>query len=243
MSDTESPPSAAPARRALVIEDEPHIRELVSLHLGLEGLAVTTAADGEDALRLSATEPFDVIVLDLMLPRIDGLSVCRAVRRHALNGDVPILMLTARREETDRVLGLDSGADDYLIKPFGVRELVARVRALLRRPRAGRPETVPPVIAVGALRLDAARRQATVAGQPIELTRHEFDVLLTLASHPGIVFTREALLARVWTPETHVTPRSVDTLIKRLRQKIEEDSAHPTLILTVWGTGYKVADG
>src|SRR6185503_15641162 len=121
--------------RALVVEDEPHIRELVSLHLGLEGLHVTTAGDGEAGLRLVRGEPFDVVVLDLMLPRIDGISVCRAIRREGANSDVPILMLTAKREESDKVVGLESGADDYLTKPFGVRELVARVRALLRRPR------------------------------------------------------------------------------------------------------------
>jgi DNA-binding response OmpR family regulator len=244
MTDVDPGPPTPPAvRRALVVEDEPNIRELVALHLGHEGLSVTTAADGEEALRLAGAEPFDVIVLDLMLPRIDGLTVCRAVRRQALNGDVPILMLTARREETDRVLGLDSGADDYLTKPFGVRELVARVRALLRRRRAGRAAAPGgAVIAAGPLRIDPARRQVHVDGRGVELTRHEFDVLQTLASHPGIVFTREALLERVWTPETHVTPRSVDTLIKRLRQKLEHDPAHPQLILTVWGTGYKFAD-
>ena len=244
MTATDPAPLAPPAgRRALVVEDEPHIRELVALHLGLEGLSVTQAVDGEEALRLTTAEPFDVIVLDLMLPKLDGLTVCRAVRRQPLNHDVPILMLTARREETDRVLGLDSGADDYLTKPFGVGELVARVRALLRRPRAGRSAASPEaIIAAGPLRIDPARRLAHVDGRAIELTRHEFDALQTLASHPGIVFTREALLERVWTPETHVTPRSVDTLIKRLRQKVEIDAARPKLILTVWGTGYKFAD-
>jgi DNA-binding response OmpR family regulator len=244
MTETRAAALTVPAgRRALVVEDEPHIRELVALHLGLEGLAVTMAADGEEALRLTAAEPFDVIVLDLMLPRIDGLTVCRAVRRQPVNADVPILMLTARRDETDRVLGLDSGADDYLTKPFGVRELVARVRALLRRSRASRPAQSPEaVIAIGPLRIDRARRQVSVDGRLVELTRYEFDVLQTLAAHPGIVFTREALLDRVWSPGTHVTPRSVDTLIKRLRQKVEADAAHPRLILTVWGSGYKFAD-
>jgi DNA-binding response OmpR family regulator len=242
-------PDSATSRtgRALVVEDEPNIRELVVLHLGLEGLSVATAADGDEALRAIGAEPFDVVVLDLMLPKIDGLTVCRAIRRNAVNHDVPILMLTARREETDRVLGLDSGADDYLIKPFGVRELLARVRALLRRPRAARtagaPATGAAPIEVGGLRIDPARRQVTVDGRAVELTRHEFDVLHLFASNPGIVFTREAVLGRVWTPDTHVTLRSVDTLIKRLRQKIEIDPASPALILTVWGTGYKFTDG
>ncbi len=237
--------SEIPAKgRALVVEDEPNIRELVSLHLGLEGLHVTSAADGEAALKLASAEPFDVVVLDLMLPKIDGISVCRAIRRDRTNGDVPILMLTARREESDKVVGLESGADDYLTKPFGVRELVARVRALLRRPRArhGGPVKAAAPLAVGALRIDPARHQVLVGDRAVDLTPHEFDVLYLLASNPGIVFTRNVLLERVWTNDVHVTERSVDTLVKRLRQKIESDPAEPQLILTVWGTGYKFAD-
>jgi DNA-binding response OmpR family regulator len=233
------------ARRALVVEDEPHIRELVALHLRLEGLNVVEVASGDDAIRLAEAEPFDLVILDLMLPRVDGMTVCRAIRRQRTNGDVPILMLTARREESDKVLGLESGADDYLTKPFGVRELVARSRALLRRPRTSQapahPRSDTPVVA-GPLKLDPARRQAVVDSNVIELTPHEFDVLYLLASRPGIVFTREMLLEQVWTNETHVTERSVDTLIKRLRQKIEADTRDPRLILTVWGTGYKFAD-
>jgi DNA-binding response OmpR family regulator len=234
----------APAARALVVEDEKNIRELVTFHLGLEGLAVTAVADGDQAIRVSGAEPFDVVVLDLMLPGVDGITVCRAIRRQVNNGDVPILMLTARRDETDKVLGLESGADDYLTKPFGVRELVARVRALLRRPRASaaRPAT-DPVIETGALRIDRARREAHLDGRLLELTPHEFEALALLASRPGIVFSRQALLEAVWTRDTHVTDRSVDTLIKRLRQKIEADTASPRYILTVWGTGYKFADG
>src|SRR6186713_788157 len=230
--------------RALVVEDEPNIRELISLHLGLEGLHVTTAADGEAALRMTGSESFDVVVLDLMLPKIDGVTVCRAIRREGSNADVPILMLTAKREENDKVVGLESGADDYLTKPFGVRELVARVRALLRRPRAqksGTASTAAPIEA-GPLRVDPSRRQVLVDGRAVDLTPHEFDVLYLLASSPGIVFTRDTLLERVWTNDVHVTERSVDTLVKRLRQKIESNPAEPTLILTVWGTGYKFSD-
>jgi DNA-binding response OmpR family regulator len=233
--------------RALVVEDEPRIRELVALHLRLEGLTVTTAADGHEGLRLAQTEAFDVIVLDLMLPKIDGIIVCRAVRRLADNGDVPILILTARRDESDKVLGLESGADDYLTKPFGVGELVARVRALLRRPRASSARAVerPPVIAVpagqAALSVDPGRRLAQIDGRLLELTPHEFDVLYLLAAHPGIVFTREELIRHVWPANTHVSDRSVDTLVKRLRQKVEPDS-EPALILTVWGSGYKFRD-
>jgi len=230
--------------RALVVEDEPNIRELISLHLGLEGLHVTTAVDGESALKLAGSDPFDVVVLDLMLPKIDGVTVCRAIRREGSNTDVPILMLTAKREENDKVVGLESGADDYLTKPFGVRELVARVRALLRRPRAqksGTASTAAPIEA-GPLRVDPSRRQVLVDGRAVDLTPHEFDVLYLLASSPGIVFTRDTLLERVWTNDVHVTERSVDTLVKRLRQKIESNPAEPTLILTVWGTGYKFAE-
>jgi DNA-binding response OmpR family regulator len=233
------------AKRALVVEDEPHIRELVALHLSLEGLQVVEAGAGDEALRLAESQPFDLVVLDLMLPRVDGVTVCRAIRRQPMNADVPILMLTARREESDKVLGLESGADDYLTKPFGVRELVARARALLRRPRAAAPVDFGRsnnVIAARSLRLDPARRQAVVRTQVVDLTPHEFDVLYLLAANPGIVFTREMLLERVWTPETHVTERSVDTLVKRLRQKIEVDTRDPQLILTVWGSGYKFAD-
>ncbi len=230
--------------RALVVEDEPNIRELISLHLGLEGLHVTTAVDGESALKLAGSDPFDVVVLDLMLPKIDGVTVCRAIRREGSNTDVPILMLTAKREENDKVVGLESGADDYLTKPFGVRELVARVRALLRRPRAqnsGTASTAAPIEA-GPLRVDPSRRQVLVDGRAVDLTPHEFDVLYLLAASPGIVFTRDTLLERVWTNDVHVTERSVDTLVKRLRQKIESNPAEPTLILTVWGTGYKFAE-
>jgi DNA-binding response OmpR family regulator len=242
----EDGPAVSPRlRRALVVEDEPHIRELVSLHLGLEGLAVTEAGDGAEAIRLAETSPFDLVVLDLMLPKVDGVAVCRALRRQRTNADAPILMLTARRDETDKVLGLESGADDYLTKPFGIRELVARARALLRRPRASRVADLGKadlVITIGPLRLDPARRQVLLNATVVELTPHEFDVLYLLASQPGIVFTREMLLERVWSNDTHVTERSVDTLIKRVRQKIERDTRDPQLILTVWGTGYKFAD-
>ena len=244
MSATRETGSGDKSGRALLVEDEPRIRELVSLHLGLEGLHVTTAADGEEALRLSARGAFDVVVLDLMLPKIDGVTVCRAIRRQAENSDVPVLMLTARRDESDKVLGLESGADDYLTKPFGVRELVARVRALLRRPRrqkAGGSVAATPLTA-GPVRIDPARRQALIHGQLVDLTPHEFDVLYLLAANAGIVFSRDALLEHVWTHDVHVTVRSVDSLVKRLRQKIEDKSGDPRILLTVRGSGYKFTD-
>src|SRR5262245_47764680 len=239
--------SAQPERPSvLVVEDEARIRELVSLHLQLEGLAPTEANDGDAGLSLARTRKFNLIILDLMLPGLDGVTVCRAIRRESANSDVPILMLTARREESDKVLGLESGADDYLTKPFGVREFVARVRALLRRPRPSRMGTMGPddqkPVAVKGLTVDPARRHARMNGREIELTSHEFDLLYLLASHPGIVFSRDALLKRIWGDDTFVTERSVDTLIKRLRRKIEGEVDDPQLILTVWGTGYKFAD-
>ena len=233
--------------RVLVAEDETNIRELVRLHLGLEGWDVVEAADGEVALQRLRGGPFDLVVLDIMLPGLDGLTVLRAMRREGPNAQTPVLLLTARREESDKVLGLDSGADDYLTKPFGVRELVARARALLRRTRPAAGSTSPggdlPVVTLGPVTLDPARRSATRESDDIELTAREFDLLYLLASHPGIVFSREALVARVWKGDTHVTERSVDTLVKRLRRKIERDPAAPDYLLTVWGTGYKAADG
>ena len=238
-----------PAARVLVVEDEPNIRELVCLHLRHEGYACEGLADGRDALARIEAERFDLLVLDVMIPGLDGLSLCRAVRNTTTNGDVPILMLTARREEADKVVGLESGADDYLTKPFGVRELVARARALLRRPRqpvgAGAAAPAVPsdgVVRVKEIEIDVPRRRVRVQGRDVELTDQEFRLLLLVATHPGIVFSREALLAKIWRGDTFVTVRSVDTLVKRLRRRIEPDPANPKYVLTLWGVGYKFAD-
>ena len=234
--------------RVLVVEDEAHIRDLIQLHLGLEGLEIEPVADGRDALARANAEPFDLIILDLMLPGVDGISICRAVRRDGPNQDVPILMLTARREESDKVLGLESGADDYLAKPFGIRELVARARALLRRPRRSQLQAEAAAAAgekpveIHGLHIDPARRKVRVNGEDVDLTAQEFRLLFVLATHPGIVFSREALLTRVWPDHTFVTERSVDSLVKRLRRRVEKDPANPEIILTVWGSGYKAAD-
>jgi two-component system OmpR family response regulator len=173
------------------------------------------------------------------------VSICRAIRREGPNQDVPVLMLTARREESDKVLGLESGADDYLAKPFGIRELVARVRALLRRPRRSQLQAAAAgdrPVAIHGIEIDPARRRVRVRGEDAALTAQEFRLLFELATHPGIVFSREALLTRVWPDQTYVTERSVDSLVKRLRRRIERDQANPELILTVWGSGYKFAD-
>ena len=229
----------------LVVEDEQNIRELVSLHLKLEKITPVEASDGTAALGLARSQRFDLIILDLMLPGIDGVTLCRAIRRDSPNADVPILMLTARREESDKVLGLDSGADDYLTKPFGVRELMARIRALLRRgptSAAGPADDLSRPLTYKHIELDPARRRVRVEGRDVDLTLTEFELLRVLLSNPGIVFSREALLSRVWKDATFVTVRSVDTLVKRIRKKVEADSANPSVILTVWGSGYKAAD-
>src|SRR3954451_25132527 len=240
----DSTPGTPGGGRVLVVEDDVHLRDLVVLHLQLEGLTAVAAGTGAEGLRLAKADPFDLLILDVMLPELDGVTVCRAVRRESMNGDVPILMLTARREEADKVLGLESGADDYLTKPFGVREFVARVRALLRRRRSAANASAHHVpVTVGGLHIDPARRQARVDGHDIELTAHEFDLLYVLASNSGIVFSRDALVQRVWGGDAHITARSVDTLVKRLRRKIETDPADPRYIATVWGTGYKFIDG
>jgi DNA-binding response OmpR family regulator len=232
--------------RVLVVEDEPHIRELVCLHLRHEGYSCESVADGQDALRLTEAESFDLLVLDVMIPGLDGLSLCRAVRNGRVNRDVPILMLTARRDESDKVVGLESGADDYLTKPFGVRELVARVRALLRRPRQAAAAVAAPsdqdLVRIRDVQIDLPKRRVRVSGQDIELTDQEFRLLHLLATHAGIVFSREALLAKIWRGDTFVTVRSVDTLVKRLRRRIEPDPANPKYLITVWGVGYKFAD-
>ena len=245
--DSEGSVEAAVTSRpaVLVVEDEANIRELVCLHLGLEHFSCVQAPDGTTGLALAREERFDLIVLDLMLPGLDGVTVCRAIRKDSRNAGVPILMLTARREEADKVVGLESGADDYLTKPFGVRELVARVRALLRRgARAHGATTVDPAkpLTYKHIHVDAARRRVRAGLRDIDLTSNEFHLLHVLLSNPGIVFSREVLLNRVWRNDTNVTVRSVDTLVKRLRRKIEDDATHPTVILTVWGAGYKAAD-
>jgi len=230
----------------LVVEDEANIRELIALHLRLEKLTAVEAADGSVALELARGRRFELIILDLMLPGLDGVTVCRALRRESANADTPVLMLTARRDETDKVLGLDSGADDYLTKPFGVRELMARVRALLRRSPARQPaedgDSRP--ITYKHIDIDPSRRRvrAGAAGRDVELTTNEFQMLYVLLSQPGIVLSRETLLRRVWKDQRNVTVRSVDTLVKRLRRKIEDNPAEPTIILTVWGAGYKASE-
>lgn len=234
------------SKRVLLVEDDKAIRDLVAFHLELAKYEVTATADGKEALTLSSERQFDLIVLDILLPGIDGVALCRSIRSEGPNSDVPILMLTARREESDKVLGLKSGADDYLTKPFGIRELMARLEALLRRPRStwrttARPREQPVVSLLGVT-IDPQRHRVTCDGEPVALTPQEFNLLYLLASHPGVVFEREELLTRVWDEDVHITNRGVDTLVRRLRLKIEKDPRNPQRIVTVWGSGYKFGE-
>jgi DNA-binding response OmpR family regulator len=231
-------------RRALIVEDERPIRELVRLHLELAGFAVEEVGDGTKALDLVRTADFDLLVLDVMLPGLDGVTLCTAVRASGPNRQTPILMLTARDAESDKVVGLESGADDYMTKPFGVRELMARVGAITRRHQRVEAKAAPASRSFMSrdIRLDLEKREAQVRGQVVELTRQEFDLLHQLASRPGIVYSRAALLQNVWADDSFVTERTVDTVISRLRRKVERDAQDPELILTAWGVGYKFAD-
>jgi DNA-binding response OmpR family regulator len=227
----------------LIVEDERPIRELLRLHLELAGYAVEESADGGGALTLIRSAPFDLLILDVMLPGLDGVTLCGAVRTAGPNKQAPVLMLTARDAESDKVVGLESGADDYLTKPFGVRELMARIGAITRRHRrAGAPSARAPDMQSRDIKLNIDKREAHVRGEPVELTRLEFDLLHQLATRPGIVYSRAALLRHVWSDDRFVTERTVDTVISRLRRKIERDPQDPELILTAWGVGYKFAD-
>ena len=231
------------ARRILVVEDDRDIAHLVELHLQDLGADVTVTHDGGVALDVAQNRAFDLVILDLMLPGVDGLEICRRLR--ARSNYTPILMLTARSADVDRIVGLEIGADDYLTKPFNIRELIARVKALLRRVDAlSKPETAdaPPVLEFGALVIDVVKRKVTLNGDAIELTAKEFDLLLQFARNPGRVYTRAQLLDLVWGYGHDGYEHTVNSHINRLRNKLEKDSAKPIYILTVWGVGYKFAD-
>jgi two-component system alkaline phosphatase synthesis response regulator PhoP len=229
--------------RILVVEDEEAISDLVCFHLDLAGYECIAMADGKEALRSASGASFDLLVLDITLPSLDGVTLCRAVRRTGPNRDVPIMMLTARRDEADKILGLESGADDYLTKPFGVREFLARATALMRRPRAVVPENPGRrVVSELGITIDPARRRVVCDDRPITLTAQEFNLLFLLVSNPGIVFTRRELFARVWHQDVVVNGRGIDALVKRLRRKVERVPAHPTRIVTVRGAGYKFGE-
>jgi two-component system alkaline phosphatase synthesis response regulator PhoP len=223
-------------RRILIIEDERDIVELVRYNLEKEGFQVISVGDGMTGLAQVRRSPPDVLLLDLMLPKLSGLEICKEVRRDQALNRLPILMLTARGEEADRVLGLELGADDYVTKPFSPRELVARIKALLRRAEPG-GETQRP-IDVGPLHIDPAAYRVTRNGKPVPLSTLEFRLLYHLASRPNRVYTRDQLLDAVWGTERFVTPRSVDVYVRRLREKIEADPENPVFVKTIRGAGY-----
>jgi len=223
--------------RILVVDDEPHIVELVRYNLTHEGFTVDVAYDGHDAIEKARANLPDLVILDLMLPYVDGLEVCRHLRGR---GPVPILMLTAKDTEHDRVLGLESGADDYVTKPFSPRELVARVRAILRRTGREEGRTAEAPLASGRLVLNNATHEVRLGDRPIDLTSKEFDLLRLLMSHPNQVFTRDFLLEHIWGYEYFGSTRTVDMHISRLREKIEDDPVVPTFIVTIRGVGYKL---
>ena len=223
------------AHRVLIVEDEPDIRDLLVFHLEREGYQVAQSRSGAEALRLARATPPDLVLLDLMLPEMDGLEVCRRLRQDPATMALPIVMLTARGDEVDRVLGLELGADDYVVKPFSPRELVARIRAVLRRARP--PAGAAPLV-IGRLAIDAAAHHVTVDGQAVSLTRKEFDLLRALAEARGRVLSREYLLDHVWgyTAAGEIESRTVDVHVRRLRQKL---GAEGQRIGTVTGVGYR----
>lgn len=223
-------------KRVFIIEDDRDIVELVRYNLANEGFQVTSAHDGVTGLATLKKTPPDILLLDLMLPKLSGLEICREIRRDEALNRLPILMLTARGEEADRVVGLEMGADDYVTKPFSPRELIARVKALLRRSEI--PTDAPHTVEIGKLSIDPASYRVCHSGKPVVLSTLEFRLLYYLASRPNRVFTRDQLLDAVWGTDRFVTPRSVDVYVRRLREKIESDPENPTLLKTVRGAGY-----
>jgi DNA-binding response OmpR family regulator len=226
--------------RALVVDDEPPLVQVISGYLAREGFQVDTAADGESALIKAQEHRPDVIVLDLMLPGIDGVEVCRRIRSFS---DAYVIMLTAKSDEVDKLVGLSVGADDYLTKPFSPRELVARVRAMLRRPRTADHPDGEEVRRFGDLEVDAAAREARVAGRPVVLTRTEFDLLDTLSAHPRVVFSRRQLWEHTWSGEWYGDDHVIDVHVANLRRKLGDDAGQPRYIRTVRGVGYRMGAG
>lgn len=230
-------------KQVLIIEDDPDIQELLQIHLKDLNCEVVTAFDGESGLQHAFGKTYDLIILDLMLPKMDGLDVCKELRAHKIN--TPILMLTARSEEIDKVLGLETGADDYLTKPFSVREFIARVKAMFRRVKMIRDtdkETEKSIITKNQLVIEVDKRKVTLAEDRLDLTPKEFDLLVLLASNPGHSYTRKRLLRMVWGYDFEGYEHTVNSHINRLRAKIEPDPNQPKYILTTWGVGYRFTD-
>jgi two-component system alkaline phosphatase synthesis response regulator PhoP len=229
--------------RILIVEDEPNIIELVTYNLEKEGWLVSKAQTGEEGWEKIQAEHPDIILLDLMLPGIDGMEICRRTRQNKLTRDIPIIILTAKAEEADRVLGLESGADDYVTKPFSPRELVARIRAVLRRADKSFAENEDKeTLVLGPIKMDLRQHKVLVDNQEIDLTPKEFDLLNLLMSHPGRAFSREYLLENLWGYEFFGDTRTVDVHVRRLRQKIEENPAQPYWLETVRGVGYRIRE-
>ena len=224
----------------LLVDDEESIQKLLTFPLERDGYRVVQARDGEEALERFRTEPIDLVLLDLALPKLDGLEVCRRVRAEST---VPIIMLTARDDEIDKVLGLEIGADDYITKPFSIRELRSRVRAAIRRSRLGSPHEPVETIEADGLRIDLARRVVEARGEPVQLTYLEFELLRTLAANPGRVYSRRTLLDQLWGGSAYRDPRTIDVHVRHLREKIERDPSNPEYIFTVRGVGYRFRDG
>ena len=225
-------------KKILIVDDEPDIVDLVSYNLKKDGFRVTTATDGEAALQKIRKDRFDLVVLDLMLPGIQGVELCRMIRNDPKTADTPIIMLTAKGEEVDRVIGLESGADDYMTKPFSSRELIARIKAVLRR--TGEKATTERSVCVGDLFINLETHGVTKGKTPLELSATEFKLLLYLVERKGTVFSREQLVDAVWKGEAFIEPRTVDVHIRRLRTQIEDDPSEPTCIRTRRGVGYYV---
>jgi DNA-binding response OmpR family regulator len=224
----------------LLVDDEDSVQKLLTYPLERDGFRVVSARDGEEALTRFAEEPVDLVVLDIMLPKLDGLEVCKRLRAES---SVPIIMLTARDDEFDKVLGLELGADDYITKPFSIREFRSRVRALLRRAGASRRDsTAAEPLVAGTLALDPERREVKVDGHVLELTYVEFELLKTLVAQPGKVFSRRALLQAIWGDSAYREPRTIDVHVRHLREKVEQDPSEPELILTVRGAGYRLRE-
>jgi DNA-binding response OmpR family regulator len=224
------------ASTILLVDDEDAVQKLLAYPLERDGFRVVQARDGEEALERFAEERIDLVVLDVMLPKLDGLEVCKRLRA---TSSVPIIMLTARDDELDKVLGLELGADDYITKPFSIREFRSRVRALLRRAAAATLSPEEEAIETDGLRIDLARRDVEAHGKRVQLTYVEFELLRTMASHPGRVYTREMLLQALWGGAEYREPRTIDVHVRHLREKLERDPSQPELILTVRGVGYR----
>jgi DNA-binding response OmpR family regulator len=225
--------------RILLVDDEQAVQKLLTYPLRKEGYEVVEARDGQEALDRFGEERFDLVVLDIMLPKLDGIEVCRRLRTRS---QVPIIMLTAKGDEVDKVAGLEMGADDYITKPFSVREFRSRVKAALRRGGMAPPAVANEAIRAGDLEIDFERRSVTLDSKPIQLTYVEFEILAALAASPGRVYTREMLLEHIWGDSTYRDPRTVDVHIRHLREKLEADAKHPEYLFTVRGVGYRFRD-